>query len=208
MILSDWHDRLEQTERELGLDDGFRFVYGPAPTLEKGKMAFLSLNPGRAPSGTIARQVAESRGNSYEMEKSTTRSPLTDQALRCFSFFGFEPRNVMTGVVCPFRTPAWSDLSSSQRRRALALGQEFWAAPLNRQDLDLIICCSNEAARCVTTWTKAKLEAEASAGWGEIKISRYRTQRGVPILALPHLSRFKLFGRPASESAIRVLMGF
>jgi hypothetical protein len=206
MNKNDWHKRLVATEAELGLSDGFRFVYGPWSTLKAGRLAFLSLNPGRAPSTTNTREISDERGNSYAVEQHTTLSPITDQALKAFSFFGAEPNEVLTGVVCPFRTPSWGDLSRAQQTQALTLGRAFWKDPLDRSDLDMIICCSNDATRAVTGLLDARHEASLPAGWGNIQIHRYRTRSGVPILALPHLSRFRLFGRPQSEAAIRTLL--
>jgi hypothetical protein len=201
-----WHQRLVAMEAELGLRDGFRFVYGPWATLQTGRIAFLSLNPGRAPSGSVSRDVSDERGNSYDVERHTTLSPITDQALRAFSVVGAQPHEVLTGVVCPFRTLSWNDLTKEKRERALALGREFWEQPLQRPGLELIICCSTEASQAVVAWLDARHEASASAGWGNIAIHRYRTKQDVPVLALPHLSRFRLFGRPQSEAAIRDLL--
>ncbi|MDZ7573131.1 MAG: hypothetical protein U0934_04150 [Pseudotabrizicola sp.] len=193
-------------EATLSLRDGFRFVYGPWATLQTGRIAFLSLNPGRAPSSSALRDVSDERGNSYSVERHTTRSPITDQALRAFSFFGAQPDEVLTGVVCPFRTPSWKDLTKEKRDHALELGRQFWVQPLQRPGLELIVCCSTEASQAVVGWLHARHEASASAGWGNIAIHRYRTKMGVPIIALPHLSRFRLFGRPQSETAIRGLL--
>ncbi len=206
MNKSEWHDRLSAAETALGLRDGFRFVYGPWESLATGRVAFLSLNPGRAPSDTQMREVSDERGNSYAVERLTTLSPITDQALRSFAFLGVDPDEVVTGVVCPFRTPSWSDLSRAQQRDALKLGRVFWEQPLNRPGLELVVTTSNEATTAVTEWLGARLEESAPAGWGEISIHRFRSRSGVPILALPHLSRFRLFGRPESEKAIRVLL--
>lgn len=201
-----WHQRLVAMEAELGLRDGFRFVYGPWATLQTGRIAFLSLNPGRPPSGSVLRDVSDERGNSYAVERHTTQSPITDQALRAFSFFGAEPHEVLTGVVCSFRTSSWADLSKEKRDRALELGRQFWEQPLQRQGLELIVCCSTEASQAAVSWLHARHEASAPAGWGNISIHRYRSKMGVPIIALPHLSRFRLFGRPQSETAIRGLL--
>jgi hypothetical protein len=205
MTKADWRHHLTTMEADLGLSDGFRFVYGPLSTLKTGRIAFLSLNPGRAPSATNLREISDERGNSYDVERHTTLSPIADQALQAFAFFGAEPNEVLTGVVCPFRTPSWGDLSRSQQTRALAIGHEFWKEPLERPDIDLIICCSNDATHAVTDWLGARLETSLPAGWGSVQVHLYRTPQGVPILALPHLSRFRLFGRPQSEAAIRAL---
>jgi len=152
MTKADWRHRLTTMEADLGLSDGFRFVYGPLSTLKTGRIAFLSLNPGRAPSATNLREISDERGNSYDVERHTTLSPIADQALQAFAFFGAEPNEVLTGVVCPFRTPSWGDLSRSQQTRALAIGHEFWKEPLERPDIDLIICCSNDATHAITDW--------------------------------------------------------
>lgn len=205
MSRDDWYKRLVAMEAELALQDGFRFVYGPWATLQSGRMAVLSLNPGRAPAGTIPREVSDERGNSYAVERHSTLSPLTEQILRAVSFFGAQPHEVLTGVVCPFRTPRWSDLPKVKRDRALAMGRAFWERPLQRSDLELIVCCSSEASRVVVDWLGARHEVSAPAGWGQIAVHRYRTEGGIPLLALPHLSRFRLFGRPQSEAAIRML---
>jgi hypothetical protein len=202
----DWHDRLVAAEKALGLRDGFRFVYGPWDSLATGRVAFLSLNPGRAPSDTLMREVSDERGNSYAVERLTTVSPITDQALRCFAFLGVDPDEVLTGVVCPFRTPSWTDLSGAQKHDALKFGRRFWEQPLSRPGLELIVTCSNEATTAVTDWLDARLEESLPAGWGDIRIHRFRSRSGVPIVALPHLSRFRLFGRPESERAIRRLL--
>ena len=90
MNRSDWHDRLVAAEAALGLRDGFRFVYGRWDSLATGRVAFLSLNPGRAPSDTEMREVSDERGNSYAVERLTTVSTITDQALRCFAFLGVD----------------------------------------------------------------------------------------------------------------------
>ncbi len=206
MKREDWHQRLVAVEAELGLRDGFRFVYGPWATLQTGRIAFLSLNPGRASSNSVMQEVSDERGNSYAVERYTTLSPITDQALRAFSVLGAQPHEVLAGVVCPFRTPSWNDLTKEKRDQALALGREFWSQPLQRPGIELIVCCSTEASKAAVTWLAARHEASASAGWGDIAIHRYRTGTGVPILALPHLSRFRLFGRPQSEEAIRKLL--
>lgn len=151
-----WYQRLVVMEAELGLHDGFRFVYGPWATLKTGRIAFLSLNPGRAPSGSVSRDVSDERGNSYAVEKHTTLSPITDQALRAFSAVGAQPYEVLTGVVCPFRTLSWNDLTREKRDRALALGCEFWVQPLQRPGLELIICCATETTQAVVGWLNAR----------------------------------------------------
>lgn len=78
----DWDQELRRLESELCFNEGFKPLYCPWSTLETGRVAFLSLNPGRAPDDAEMRVVSDERGNSYEVERETTKSPLTDQFLK------------------------------------------------------------------------------------------------------------------------------
>ncbi len=69
-----WSELLATKQRELGLADDDKFVYGPWDTLSGAEAAFLSLNPGKAPDKSDKRTVLDERGNSCEVER-CTRAP-------------------------------------------------------------------------------------------------------------------------------------
>ncbi|EYD74062.1 hypothetical protein Rumeso_04433 [Rubellimicrobium mesophilum DSM 19309] len=202
-----WRRRLAAEEQRLNLSQGLKFVYGPWSTLDTGHVAFLSLKPGTAPPGADLRAVSDERGNSYEVERTTTGSPITGQFLALTELLGVRPREVLTGVVTPFRAVAWGNLTVRQKDGALALGREFWAGPLARPDLRLIVAVSQEAADLIITLTGATAESEISAGWGHLCLRRYRTCDGRAIVHLPHLSRFRLLSRAASRDALALAFG-
>lgn len=197
-----WENELRLAEAELGFVDGFKLVYGPWETLEQAEVAFLSLNPGRAPHRAASRMISDERGNFYEVERSTARSPITDQFLRLAELLDVRPCDILTGVAAPFRSDSWGGLTDRQRRGALALGKRFWEAPLSRPELRLIVVCSKPAADLVVEVTKASPVDEYPAGWGGVKLRRYCVQPDRKIVHLPHLSRFKLLGRDPSEGAV------
>lgn len=203
MDLAAWDMRLLSAERQLGLSDGFKFVYGRWTTLQTGRVAFLSLNPGVAPPGAALRTVSDERGNSYEVEQATTRSPITDQFLRLCVLLGACPGDVMAGVVVPFRSQRWACLSTHQQSTSLALGREFWSEPLTRTDLSLIVVCSDEAASIVVELTSAQLVETISSGWGNVRIRRFATADGRRVVQLPHLSTFKLLSRSSCSAPLR-----
>jgi hypothetical protein len=202
-IPQDLFDLLVAAERELGFHQGFKMLFGPWATLDTADVAFLSLNPGRAPDNAEMRVVSDERGNSYYVEQEITRSPITAQFLGMAKFLGVQPGAILTGVVAPFRSNNWKSLPRLQREGALEIGRQFWLKPLQRPTLRLIITCSNEAAAMACAITDAILEEEISSGWGGISIRGYRTPDGRSLVHLPHLSRFRLFGRPASEEPLR-----
>ena len=201
-----WIKELEAAEISLGFSDGYKFVYGPWTTLDKTEVAFLSLNPGRAPDGADMRTISDERGNSYAVERLTTKSPMTAQFLRLAQLLGRRPIGILTGVVAPFRSDNWSDLEERQKEGSMALGRRFWKGPLSRPDLRLVIVCSGEATKLVTDITGASLDGESDAGWGNIKLRRYLSPGSKVVVQLPHLSRFRLLGRKNSEPKVRAFL--
>ncbi|MCY4427040.1 MAG: hypothetical protein OXC05_08430 [Halieaceae bacterium] len=206
MDLRYWEQVLADEEKRLGLDDGYKFVFGPWDTLNHAEIAFLSLNPGKCPDDFVKRTISDERGNSYEVEQDTTISPITNQFLRLARLLGVAPRGVLAGVVAPFRSGQWNDFSKRQKDESLALGRRFWMGPLKRPDLRLILVCSEEAAKLVVDVTGASFDIETPAGWGNVKLRRYRCGGGKVVVHLPHLSRFRLLGRTQSEAALREIL--
>lgn len=203
-----WAARLRETEEVFGFRYGYKLLYCPWRTLQGSDLAFLTLNPGRPPIDADLRVVSDERGNSYEVEQETTRSPITDQFMRMCAFLRVEPRRVLTGVVAPFRSDGWDSLSREQRKAALEIGRDFWSQALTISECaGPIIVCSDQAARVVCEVLHARLEASVPACWGSIRIHRFRGGDGQIIMQLPHLSRFRLFGRASSEAAFAQVLG-
>jgi hypothetical protein len=203
-----WAARLRETEEGFGFTQGYKLLYCPWSTLEGSDLTFLSLNPGRPPISAELRVVSDERGNSYEVEKETTRSPITDQFMKMCTFLRIEPRRVLTGVVAPFRSDGWDSLSREQRAVGLGIGRDFWRQALAAPGrTGPIIVCSDQAARVVCEVLRARPETSLPAGWGSIRIHRFIGDEGEMIVQLPHLSRFRLFGRAASEAAFAEVLG-
>jgi len=206
MTKVEWLSVLKDSEKTLGFTNGFKPLYCPWKTLHTAKVAFLSLNPGRAPDNAEMRVTSDERGNSYEVEKYTTRSPLTAQFLLLCDLIGLRPSEVLTGVAAPFRSDNWQELSPHQRKGSLDIGRRFWEKPLSCPALKMIITCSSEATKLAVSITGARPDTEVSAAWGNIRLRRFVSDSGKVVIQLPHLSRFRLLGRPASEAAILSLI--
>lgn len=195
-----WTDLLLQQETAIGFSQGFKLLYCPWRTIDVGTVAFISLNPGRAPDDAELRIASDERGNSYEVERASTVSPITDQFLRLCTFIQVNPGHVLTGVAAPFRSGSWAQLSREQRNGSLELGRRFWGAALNQPRINKIIAVSNEASNLAVGVTRSRIIREIPSGWGNIKIRVFENLNGVRVVQLPHLSRFRLFGRSESES--------
>ena len=205
-----WENQLRKIEAAYRFERGYKLLYCPWETLDHHKLVFLSLNPGaRTPRGSdpIEQGVSDERGNSYEVEQFNSRSPISDQFLRLCAFMAVAPAEVLTGVVAPFRSASWEALTVRQRDASMDFGQRFWDRALRLSPHNAgIIVCSRRAANLVVSLLGASLEKELGTGWGHYRIRRYRTKEDRLIVGLPHLSRFKLFGRAKSEPYLKAAL--
>ena len=210
MNRTNWDNKLRKIEAAYRFKRGYKLLYCPWETLDRHKLVFLSLNPGaRTPHGSdpIEQAISDERGNSYEVEQFNSRSPISDQFLRLCDFMAVAPAEVLTGVVAPFRSASWDALTVRQRDASMELGRRFWDRALRLSPRDAgIIVCSKKASNLVVSLLGAILEKELGTGWGHYRIRRYRTSAGRLIVSLPHLSRFKLFGRAKSKPYLKAAL--
>ena len=199
-----WLDKIESVEQSHQFTDGFKLLYCPWSTIDGSELAFVSLNPGRPPNDAELRAISDERGNSYEIEQLTTKSPLTAQFIKFASFMNIKPSSILTGVVCPFRGNRWNDFTREQKRAGLSLGREFWYES-TKENVKLIVTLGNEATNSINDLFNAKLKDEIASGWGDIKLRRYCSNDGIEIIQLPHLSTFKLFSNEKCRKPLETI---
>ena len=199
---AEWSDRLDRLVREVGAPLGHKLLYGPWDTIDRGHVAFISANPGLGPPSEESHALDEPAGNSYRVGRARTLSPLTEQFLAMATFLGADPDDILTGVANPLRSRSLAELTQAQASAGRALATEFWRAALAYRPRTLVIACSALATRVARDATGATLAGSIPAGWGRVRIRLYATGNGARVVQLPHLSRYRLFGRPASEAAL------
>lgn len=204
-----WIDCLDGIKFEYDFRCGYQFVYGSWSTLENSPIAFLSLNPGRPNKDSLKCGISdEVRGNTYLAEKEVTKSKITSQFLKLVELLqengypGLHPNNVLTGVVTPFRSRSWKDLSKTQRDISCIIGTKFWHRPLNRDDLNLIFVCSKPASDIVVDIMDAMKVRDYDAQWGNVKIRLFKSGRRKVLIQLPHLSRYTLLSKEYRRDVI------
>ncbi len=199
----EWQAHLLELESRYGYANGFKLLYCPWSTLFKGcEVAFLSMNPGgKTPDSADLRAVSDERGNSYRIERYTTRSPITEQYLQLCELMRVSPDRVMCGVLAPFRTKEWR---ASRDDQNLAVGRAFWKAALRVQtSLKVLVCAGKPVKDALIDMLGGELDRSVPAKWGNVRIRRYRiADPPCSLIALPQLSRFKLLSRPASRRQI------
>ena len=139
---NEWTALLEDAERRLGFNNGFKLLYSPWNTLSTAEYLFLSLNPGNAPEGIELRQISDERGITYIVEADNTKSPLTAQFNLMIQGFNLNPERFLVGVVAPFRSNNWREMSKEQKAGSLSLGSKFWAEILANSTIRRIVTVS------------------------------------------------------------------
>ncbi|WP_156799284.1 hypothetical protein [Oceanicola granulosus] len=201
-----WDQRVAQEADRLALNEGYKILYVPWSTIGEADTAFLSLNPGRPPQNADLQTLSDERGNSYEIEKDVTASPITAQFLALAEMLDRRPREILTGVVAPFRSNRWKGLELYQRRGALSLGKKFWQQVFSLKLPKRVIACCPEAVELTKEILGAKLETSLASGWGKTMLHRYRAKNGALIAQIPHLSTFKLLSRPQCHGPLREIL--
>lgn len=201
-----WDARIAEFAKVWNFSEGYKILYVPWRTIGETDTVFLSLNPGRAPCDADLCTLSDERGNSYEVEKSVTASPITAQFLALAEMLGLQPAEILTGTVAPFRSGRWMGLPLGHRRAALQLGKEFWQQAFAERRPTRVIACSSEAAKIAIEILGAEHELSIGSGWGETTLRRYRTPTGGFVAQIPHLSTFKLLSRPACHEPLRTIL--
>lgn len=185
---------------------GWRFLYSPSSVLKSAEVAFLGLNPGGDHEPSDHARFAPESGSAYVTESwvgfPTGQSPLQRQVRGLFHALGVEPSTVLSGNLIPFRSQSFDRLIDPQG--ALRFGRSLWERVLSAARPSLLITMGADVTKHLASVVRAKPEAECRVGWGSLSGQRWSFPGGV-MVSLPHLSRFRIVDRPASEDGLSAL---
>ena len=197
---------VEKECRRLGYPYGWRFITCPQSNADRAKLLLVTLNPaGRAKHGPAWSQEA---GSAYRVEAwnglPAGTAPLQVQVQRLLAFLRLRDEEVFSAHYVPFRSPSWAELEHKQEAEVFARTLWGWIQPKLR--FDHIVCIGKERpGKAISALFNAKLETSLPVGWGSITADRYRLPDGRQLVALPHLSRFGIFGRQEGVGALKEL---
>ncbi len=210
--------KINDTYSALGHDQGWSFLYTPGRTLCKGaKFLFMGLNPG----GTQeAIALTTEAGNAYHPDVEKWRgddpSPLQLQIVAFYSLLAKkmnypDARRLMDESLaanfCPFRSRSWVDLK--ERDKSISFCEELWKELLLSTQITTIVCMSlivrkHMSSLIVEAGGKLLREDSQRVEWGNVTYSVSQfiiADRNITMVCLPHLSRYRIFGREKSDSA-------
>jgi hypothetical protein len=213
--------RIETAYKRLGHQLGWRFLYSPARTLDsETRLATVGANPGGQSYEPPSPSVEE--GNAYRTESwpgggVSGLNPLQSQIGLLYEALAVRlsrtsPNRLMDDTLasnfCPFRSPSWDRLAA--RNESIAFSRDLWKDILGFVTPSAIICLGDRPTRELRAtlvssgWRLSGGPEIGPVGWGDMsyELAYYDSAGARTLLVrLPHLSRFGIFGRPASKEA-------
>lgn len=196
---------IESEALRLGYEMGWRFITCPQRNAESAKLLFVTLNPGGRQSRD--RSWSHEAGSAYRVESWEGGEPgqnrLQKQVQAMFQFLGLRDEEVFSAYYVPFRSPSWNELPRRDEAEIFARGLWSWLLP--KVSFDKVVCMGRGTAKAMITLTNARYEKSVRVNWGNVTAERYRLPDGRPLFALPHMSRYAIFGRTESRASLEEL---
>lgn len=191
---------IDQAYRDLGHRWGWSFMGVPSERLHSAQVAFVGLNPGGGgekdtyPYGHL--WESESVNCYYDEQwgsNGNTDSPLQTQVKEWHRLLGLRPDDPLCIQFCPFRSPNWKSLA--KREDSIAFAKDLWRWVLSVSSARLFVTMGKLPAQYLADLMGAKWMASHPTGWGRQTIDVYVCPDSKRIIAMPHPSRFRIFGR-------------
>jgi hypothetical protein len=218
---------IEAAYTRLGHAMGWRFLLGPRATLSpRTRIALLSSNP--AGTGNPLKHPSASRetGSAYLDERwpghAPGDAPLQRQIQGLCSALQhalgdqtpmrtFMAQRLLAAHFVPFRSPDFASLP--RRQESVQFARQLWGGVLTAWQPRLIITLDRETFDCISALVQQRgvrviERREWPSGWGGCKCESTRYGGPVTLARLPHLARFRLFGRAASASQMSSLIAY
>lgn len=199
-------DDIEAAYKALGYEKGWTFMACPEARLRSAEVVLVGMNPG----GGGANDPWEyggtwdvPEGNAYYTEKWAAgggETAIQGQIKHWHRLLGLGENDSLCAHFIPFRSPGWDDLE--RKPQALAFGRRLWTEVLKASPASLFVTMGKLPAKHLAELIQARPVAHLPTGWGKTLIDVYDSADGRRIVAMPHPSRYTLFGRgEASELA-------
>ncbi|GLT09504.1 hypothetical protein GCM10007928_17360 [Sulfitobacter porphyrae] len=194
---------IEQSYEKSGNQMGWRFLSCPASNLTGAKVAFVGLNPaGNTPEDRDGFAMPEGR-SAYRDESWGGKAPgqavLQQQVLALFDRLKQRPEDVLSGQFIPFRSPRLNQLRNLQY--CLNFGEKLWTQVFVEAKPKLVVTLGFDTLPYMQRILGVDQIEKIPVEWGNYCARRGRFSGG-SLIALPHLSTFKIMKREKSAVAL------
>lgn len=201
---------------------GWSFLYSPATTLSPDtRLMLVALNPaGWSPRPP---HVSCEEGNAYRIQfwgPGNSHNGLQSQVQQLYASTlgelgdGFTLEHIMDRTLVanlvPFRSRSWKALATD-RHALLTFARRLWAPILRVLRPRVVVTLGHlPASHLIDIFVSQGYDIDRTetrqVGWGSTTYAKTQLSRAdwdLTLLRLPHLSRYRFFGRPESRLAVR-----
>ena len=180
----------------------------------------MGLNPGGRCDG--GEEPSVENGNAYRIEcwkEDGLQTPLQKQiclfyesiAVQAGTKFDALMDKTLAANLCPFRSGNWAELP--KKEEAIKFSKNLWGTLFDKLNPSVIACVGRLTHFHVYSLLKERAFVFAQSrklktGWGKIQCELTHVthgQKNVMLVGLPHLSRFRIFGRDGAKNEIQYL---
>jgi hypothetical protein len=190
-----------------GNTQGWRFLYSHRTVLNDADVAIIGLNPGGG------EQVAEH--GEFDVPPGTSayvhecwkdfpagKEPLQLQIQALCRWVNIEPQKVLAGNFIPWRSRSLRALKEPDRAKAFA--RELWSDIFQVVQPRLVIAIGLDTGAHIAKVLQTAPATRVGIGWGNYSAT-IATNGKQRLIALPHLSRFRIMDRPKSRESLEKL---
>lgn len=222
-LFTETAETIEREYAQLGHHLGWRFLYSPASTLSTNpRILFVGDNPGGSDFEAPVASVEEGnrRFKPWPRGKNGELNPLQKQVCELFRVVSKKLDHqtswqdlmdeTLTSNFCPFRSPSWP--LNHRQEESMAFSFRLWTRMFQYISPSVLICMSRNPShkyfRKVLNnkgYIETERPKEYPVDWGAYRYSQSRHRLGdeeLLMIRLPHLSRFRIFGRSKSQRAV------
>jgi hypothetical protein len=180
---------------------GWSFMYTPEKFLDHAKIVLVGLNPAGRQTDEANRSWEHTGVNAYvePWDEGKDLNRLQRQVGLLFEALGVQPTEVFAANFVPFRSPSWRELPN--QKSALIFGRKMWTELLARTSARLFVSLGKQSGQELATLLSASLRESHDVELKPQTIDEYVALDGRTVLALPHLSRFSIFGGQRTSAA-------
>lgn len=213
---------IRRGEKRFGHKLGWVFLHTPAITLSRKTRLFLiALNPQH--NCYCSPQKSDEEGNAYRLRmwNGDRRSALQEQVCTFHKMLAKKLNcdweslmdSSLAGNFCPYASPSWAALS--EKKKSIEFSVDLWLRIFRFCAPSVVVCLGKVsfdhikgvAIRC--RYREVRRPAKSvETGWGQITctLAEMNGAREMLIVGLPHLSRYRIFGRAGADRRFRPLI--
>ncbi len=202
--------KIGEAYRQLGYATCWTFMMCPEERLYRARVMLVGLNPGGGPDCTKPNGGYEEswdcpKGNDYWVGdwkcRGPGKEPLQQQVQRLMGALNVPEEALFAAQFVPFRSERWSTLP--RKTDALEFSRGLWRWVLkHNQSATLIFTLGHTAGvEMAQLLNLSEQLPPICCGWRSQRIRRYNGN-GRTLVSLPHMSRYKIFGREGRPAEI------